>query len=321
MIRIKSLAVAAGMVAAAALTAPDARAQWEPTQPIQLVVGFSPGGGTDVIARTLASASQPLFPVPLVIVNRPGAAGTVAAETVAQAEPDGYTLLIAGGSESTSVPAHQELNYDPRTDFTPIIRVARLRIFLAVRADSPWETLDDFVEDVRANPGEYSYASSGSGSLYHSTMLVLSEVADLDMQHVPYQGGAPGIAALLGGHVDIALGSPDEVKAQYEADQIRLLALTSEDSFAQWEEVPTLQELGYDVYLENMKGVVGPAGMPEDVVTYLHDTFKEAMESETFQQLAERSGIEIGYQDGETFGQTMTDMLDAITTALEQTGG
>ncbi len=316
MTRTKSFAFAAAMMTAVAMPA-SGQTDWEPTQPIQLVVGFAAGGGTDVIARTLTSAAQPLFPVPIVVVNRPGAAGTVAAEMVANAEPDGHTLLIAGGSESTSVPAHQELGYDPRTDFTPIIHVARLRIFLAVPSDSPWQTFEDFVEDVRANPGQYSYGSSGSGSLYHSTMLVLGDVADLDMRHVPYQGGAPAMAALLGGHVDITLGSPDEVKPHYDAGSIRLLALTSEDRFEPWNDVPTLQELGYDVYLENMKGVVGPAGMPDEAVQYLHDKFKEAMEGETYQTLAARSEIETTYMDGPAFGQAMTDMLDTITAALE----
>ena len=164
--------IAIGLLAVAAAVAP-ARA-WEPKKPINIVVGFAPGGGTDIIARTVTSAAQEFFPVPLVIVNRAGASGTIAAEYVRNAPPDGYTLLVAGGSESTSVGNHQKLPYDIRTDFTAIIQFNRQRTLLAVKGDAPYKTLKEFVTEVKANPGKYTYGSSGAGSLYHSALLVFS---------------------------------------------------------------------------------------------------------------------------------------------------
>ena len=293
---------------------------WEPEEPIKIVVGFSPGGGTDTIARAIASAAQEFIPVPLVVVNQPGASGTLAADMVAKAEPDGTTLLMAGGSESTSVPNHREVGYDLEDDFRPVIRIAKLPIFLVAKADSGIESAGDLVQKAKQDPGGLSFASSGAGSLYHSTMLVLNDVAGTEMKHVPYKGGAPAMAALLGGHVDVTLASPDEAKAQAEAGAVNLIGVASDERVELFPDVPTLREQGYDVYLENMKGLVAPEGLADERYQYLHDNFKQAIESETFQQLAEKAGIIVGYMPGPEFEATMTDMSDTIGGSLENTG-
>jgi len=148
-----SIALAATAFTLGAIATAPAIA-WEPTKPINLVVGFSPGGGTDTIARTVASAAQEFFPVPIVIVNRSGAAGTLAAEYVAGAKPDGYTLLVAGGSESTSVGNHRPLKYDIAKSFTPILRINKYRIFLAVNAKSGIKTVEDLVPESQGRARE-----------------------------------------------------------------------------------------------------------------------------------------------------------------------
>lgn len=308
--------LAVGLLAIAAAVAP-AQA-WEPKKPINIVVGFAPGGGTDIIARTVTSAAQEFFPVPLVIVNRAGASGTIAAEYVRNAPPDGYTLLVAGGSESTSVGNHQKLPYDIRTDFTAIVQFNRQRTLLAVKGDAPYKTLKEFVTEVKANPGKYTYGSSGAGSLYHSALLVFTKAADLDMKHVPYKGGAPALAALLGGHIDATALSPDEGKAMLNSGQVRALATFSDARYPALPDVPTLQEQGYDIYLENMKGLIGPKGMDPEIVAYLHDNFRKGLETDTFKTLAEKANIELQYRDGPAFQQAMSDMYTAIGKAVQQ---
>lgn len=305
--------VAAGLLTFAAVLPVQA---WEPKKPINIVVGFSPGGGTDIIARTVSSAAQEFFPVPLVIVNRSGASGTIAAEYVRNAPPDGYTLLVAGGSESTSVGNHQKLPYDIRTDFTSVIQFNRQRTLLAVKGDAPWASLQDFVTEVKANPGKYTYGSSGAGGIYHSALLVFTRAAGLDMKHVPYKGGAPAMAALLGGHIDVTALSPDEGKAMLDSGQVRALATFSNERYPGYPDVPTLMESGYDIYLENMKGLIGPKGMDPEVVAYLHDNFKKAMETDTFKALAKKANIEVQYRDGAGFQQAMTEMYNAIGKAV-----
>lgn len=302
------------VLAAAALCGPiGAASAWEPEEPINIVVGFSPGGGTDIIARHIASVAQEHFPVPLVVTNKPGASGSIAAEFVMNAEPDGYTLFVAGGSESVSLGNYQDLPYDIRKDFTGIMQIARQRPFVSVRADSEWDSLEDLIEDAKANPGEYTYASSGTGSTYHSIMRVLAGLADIELKHIPYKGGAPALAALLGGHVDMTPLAPSEAQAMMDAGEIRALAVASDERGPQMPDVPTMRELGYDVYIENIKGLAGPAGIDDEVVTYLHDRFKRALDSEAFQSLADKANIEVQYRNGE-------DYIDAMSAMYEQIG-
>lgn len=305
----------AGAAALAALAAAPAVA-WEPEKPIKIVVGFSPGGGTDIVARTLVAASQEFFPVPLVVVNRPGAGGTLAADFVAKQKPDGYTLLVAGGSESTSVPNHREVSYS-LDDFEPVLRLIRSRIIIVSKKGSGIKTIDDLVAKAKADPGGLVFASSGAGSLYHSTILLLSDKAGLEMRHTPYKGGAPAMAALLGGHVDVTLAGPEEAQAQAAAGEINLLALGSEERTDLFPDVPTLKELGYDVYIENQKGLVAPAGIPEDVKTYLHDHFKRGLDSEVWKKMAAKLKLETAYLSGPDFKEAMTSMSENIGSAVK----
>jgi tripartite-type tricarboxylate transporter receptor subunit TctC len=294
-----------------------ARAAWRPDRPIHLVVGFAPGGGTDVTARALANAAQDLFPVQIVVVNKPGAAGVIAAQQVARAPADGYQILVGGGSESTSVGNHQQIPYDPRKDFRAVIMMQRSPIHLFVRADSPHKHLGDLVTHAKINPGKVTFASSGVGGLYHSTQLVLARKAEITVNHVPYQGGAPSMQAVLAGEVEVGLGAPEEIKGQLDAGQIRVLAVASKERTPGYESVPTLRELGFDVFIENMKGLNAPAGLPDDIYGYLHDGFKQAIESETWKTQAARVGILTEYLDGPAYQQRITDMYNTIGEALK----
>lgn len=306
---------------ATTFSAVSAQAEWEPQKPIQITVGFAPGGGTDQTARLIASAAQEFFPVPLTVVNQPGASGTLAAELVANAEPDGYTLLVAGGSESTSVPNHMETSYS-LDDFRGVVRVNREHMVIVSKAGSGLDSIESVVDHARENPGDLVYASSGPAGILHSAFLVFEREAGISMKHVPHQGGSPSLAALLGGHVDLAIITPADAAPQVEAGNINALATTS-DRAEQIPDVPSLTELGYDVNLENMKGLVVPAETPDEVVEYLETRFTKAMESETFKTLAERGNITPGYLSGEAFTQAMSEMSASIDHALsndEQTG-
>lgn len=293
-------------------------AAWEPEKPIKIIVGFSPGGGTDIVARTMVAAAQEFFPVPLVVVNKPGAGGTLAAEFVAQAEPDGYTMLVAGGSESTSVPNHREVGYSIDDDFVGVLRLIRSRIFIAVRSESDIHSIEDLVAAAKANPGGMAYATSGQGSILHSTMLLLENRAGIELRHVPYKGGAPAMAALLGGHVDITMvGGPEEAQAHIASGAIRLLATSSDERYPGFPDVPTLRELGYDVYVDNMKGFVAPDGTPPEAIAYLHDNFKQALDGPVWEKLAAKLNLETGYQSGEDFKGAMSGMSENIGNAVK----
>ena len=314
MTKVKILVTALAATAVFAVAGPAAA--WEPTKPIKIVVGFSPGGGTDLVARNLVASSQEFFPVPLVVVNKPGAGGTLAADYVKNQKADGYTLLVAGGSESTSVPNHREVSYS-LDDFRGVLRCIRSRIYLVSKKGSDIKSIADLKAKAEAAPGKLAYGSSGQGTLYHSTMLVTTKAMGIDMRHVPYKGGAPMMAALLGGHIDVTLAGPEEAAAQYQAGAINMLALASETRLDTFKDVPTLKELGYDVYIENQKGIVAPAGVPDEAIQYLHDNFKKGLDGKVWSAMAGKLLMETAYLNGDDFMTAMKVMSDNIAKAVK----
>ncbi|MES2187279.1 MAG: tripartite tricarboxylate transporter substrate binding protein [Pseudomonadota bacterium] len=288
-----------------------------PDKPITILVGFAAGGSADQIARNLAAAAKDLSPVPILVVNKPGAAGALAAQTTAQARPDGTTLFVGGGSETTSVGAHQQIPYDPRTSFRPIIKVARLPSVLVVRTDSPYRDMQALMVAAKSAPEKLSYASTGQGGIFHSTGLVWEKVSGAKLLHVPYKGAAESMAALMGSQVDMAFGAPEEVQALVAAGKLRPIALFSKTRLPAYPDVPTMTELGYPVAIDNMKGLLAPAGTPDATAQWLFETFHKAMQSPEFLQYAKTSGLNISFADGPAFQREINDSYDAIRKAIQ----
>lgn len=195
------------------LGALPAGAQEYPSKPIEVVVGFAPGGGTDMIARAISDVAGKYMGQTLVVNNKPGSTGIIGSQYVYSAKPDGYTLLVAGGSETVSVPHFRSLPFNPITDFDPVIRLMVERIGFYVRTDSPWKTMKDLITDAKQNPDKYTYATAGVGGLHHATVLVTEKRTGIRMTHVPHKGGAETLTALAGGHVNVAMASPNEAYA------------------------------------------------------------------------------------------------------------
>jgi len=303
---------------AGGLAAPAARAQqgWQPTRPIQCIIGFAPGGGADLIARAIIEASQPLFPQPLVVVNKPGAAGTIAAQQVAGMPGDGHVLLMGGGSESTSIPAFRQLPYDARNSFRAVLRLMRQRMFILVKADSRFRDMREVIAAAREKPGSISHGSSGIGSIYHAVFVVLEKRAGVEFLHVPFTGGAPGLQAVAAGQTDLMVASPEEFHGLTDGGLLRVLACCSADRAPSFPDVPTLKELGWDMELENMKGWVVPASTPDEAVRYLHDRFRQGMQTPSWKAFLERAGDTDGYLDGPAFQRAMDNVLDTVMDAV-----
>ena len=291
---------------------------WEPSRPITIVVGFTAGGGTDIIARALANASQSFFPVPIVILNKGGAAGTTAAAEVARAEADGHTLMMGGGSESTSVGAYRQLPYDIRKDFRPILRATSNPQLLVVAQNSAHKSVAQLVEKAKAEPERVNFGSSGHGSLVHATSDMFAKRADIKLQAVPYQGGAPALLAVIAGQIDFVFSALDEVQGHLEAGTVRAIAVARPARLPSHPEVPTLRELGYDVVGDNMKGLVAPAGLSDEAYNYLHERFKKGLESKSWQEFAKRSKFETEYLDGPAFQKAMADLFAQIESAVKK---
>ena len=306
------------LIAGLAAAPVAARAQgWAPTRPIQCIIGFAPGGGADLIARAIIEAAQPLFPQPLVVVNKPGAGGTIAAQQVAGMQGDGHVLLMGGGSESTSIPAFRPLPYDARNGFRAVIRLMRQQMFILTKADGPYRTMPQAMAASRVKPQSVSHGSSGIGSIYHAAFVVLEKRAAVELLHVPFTGGAPGLQAVAAGQVDLMVASPEEFRGLTDGGLLRVLACCSAERAAGYPTVPTLKELGWDMALENMKGWVVPVNTPDAAVSYLHDRFRAAMARPSWHAFVERAGETDGYLDGPNFQAAMAAVLDAIGGAVK----
>jgi tripartite-type tricarboxylate transporter receptor subunit TctC len=307
------LAGAAGLAAV-----PFAARAWEPARPIQLIVGFPPGGGTDLQARALAEAANRFFPTPLVIMNRPGAGGAIAAQQVAGMAPDGLNLLVGGGSESTSLAAFRDLPYDPKRSFRAIIRITRQPLLIVTKRGGRFADLAAAVAAAKASPGTVTHASSGIGSIYHAVFVLFAAAAGFEMLHVPFSGGAPSLQAVLSGTVDLAVLAPEETGGMVQSGELVALAVCSAERIPILPNVPTLREQGWNVVVENMKGLNAPAGLPDEIYTSLHDRFRRAMQEPAWTGFLERTGTFAGYLDGPAYQAAMDAVLDGLRASVRR---
>jgi tripartite-type tricarboxylate transporter receptor subunit TctC len=307
-----------GCIGAALILAVAANAQEYPAKPIEVIVAYPPGGGTDMTARAVADVAQKYVGQPLVVVNKPGATGTIGTQYVASAKPDGYTLLVAGGSETVSLPHFKSLPYNPVNDFEPILRITVERFGFYVKTDSPWKTMQDFVAEAKKNPEKYSYATSGIGGIHHAAVMVLEKRTGIRLNHVPNKGGAETLAAVAGGHVDVAMAAPNEAYALVQGGRVRALALVSSSRSATEPNTPTLQELGYDMHIDNQKGFVFPKGTPKVITQRLHDGLRKVFEDAQFKANADKLKLELAYLGPDDFRKSLRAMYDQIGESVKK---
>jgi tripartite-type tricarboxylate transporter receptor subunit TctC len=293
-------------------------AQEYPTKPIEVVVGYPPGGGTDMTARAVADVAQKYLGQPLVVINKPGATGTIGAQYVASSKPDGYTLLVAGGSETVALPHFKSLPYNPIDDFEPIIRITVERFGFYVKSDAPWQTMQEFVADAKKNPEKYSYATSGIGGIHHAAVMVLEKRTGIRLNHVPNKGGAETLAAVAGGHVNVAMAAPNEAYALVQGGRVRALALVSFSRSATEPNTPTVKELGFDFFIDNQKGFVFPKGTPKTIVQKLHDGLKKVFDDPQFKANADKLKLELAYLGPEDFRKSLRAMYDQIGESVKK---
>ncbi len=287
-------------------------AQEFPAKPVEIIVGFAPGGGTDTVSRAIADVAAKYLGQPVVVNNKVGATGIIASQFVFSSKPDGYLLLAAGGSETVAVPHYKKLPFDPIDDFEPLMRLMVERVGFYVQSDSPWKSMNELIADAKKNPGKITYATSGVGGLHHATVQVTEKRTGISLIHVPHKGGAETLAALAGGHVGFAMASPNEAYALVQAGRIRCLAITALERSPTEPNAPTMRELGYDVYIDNQKGLVLPKGVPSAVKQKLAEAFKKAYDDPQFRATAKKLQLEISYLNSEDFGKALKAMYNQI---------
>jgi len=289
-----------------------------PTRPINLIVGYAPGGNTDVVARPLANAAGKILGQPVIVVNKPGGSMALSLTSLKNEKPDGYTIGILGTGGIISQHL-RKVAYDSAKDFTPIMQHAVFHEGLVVKSDSPWKTLREFIDYARANPGKIRYGSSGPGSPSFLVMEQLSSLAKIRMSHIPFEGVAPAVSALLGGHID-ACADNTAWKPHVISGRLRLLAAFENKRIPFAPDVPTLQEAGYNVIHPFINSVVGPQGLPPGIVDILHKALKKSLEDPEFIRVANQVDAIVTYRGPEDLAKHLVEMNDFIETMVVRLG-
>jgi tripartite-type tricarboxylate transporter receptor subunit TctC len=285
------------VVASVALfwASPPAHAADYPTKPITLMIGFAPGGPSDVMARILTRKMEELLKQPLVIENRAGAGGSIAGAAVARAASDGYTVLLATGSLlAINVSLYKNLGYDPEKDFEPITVIGTQTNVLYTHPSLPATSLAELIAYAKANPGKLSFGSGGNGTPAHLAGELLKIEAKIEMTHVPFRGTGPALQAVIGGHVPMAYNPPPPLLPHIQSGAIRAIAITTLKRTAAMPEVPTIAELGFPGFeATTWHALVAPAGTPPDVIATLHGAAVAALNDPDVRKALTDLGVDV----------------------------
>lgn len=289
----KSVQALAAIGAAAALVAPMTASAEDkyPTRPIKLIVAYSPGGATDIVARLLAPPVEKRLGQPIVVDNKPGGGSNIGTAEAARAKPDGYTLLLATIAQSINPAVYSKLEYDTLKDFTPVVLTMSSPSILVVNPSMPVKNLKELIAWAKANPGKLSMASSGAGGSPHMAAELLKLRTGIDYLHVPYKGAGPAMRDVVAGVVTAGFKTATAAIPQIKAGKVRAIAVAAPKRLPQLPDLPTMAEAGLPNFnVASWNGLLAPAGTPQPIIDQLNKAFNEALkEPEIIAQFAKRA--------------------------------
>ncbi|MFY9514242.1 MAG: tripartite tricarboxylate transporter substrate binding protein, partial [Rubrivivax sp.] len=289
-----------------------------PNRPIELVVPAGAGGGTDVLARALAEAAKKHLSQPITVLNRPGASGMIGHGEMINARPDGYKLAIVF-AEIVIVP-HLGLSKLSYEDFTPIARLNADPAAITVKADAPWNTIEEFLAASRAKPGDLKMGNAGNGSIWHLAHAALEDKVGVKYNPIPFGGAAPAVLALMGGHVDAVAVSPGEVTTHVQSGKLKTLVVMADQRVKGFDKVPTLKERGIDLSIGTWRGLAAPKGTPAEVLATLTDATRKSAEEPVLKDALDRLSMGYAYADAETFRANMRRDNELFKTLVNKLG-
>lgn len=307
--------LAAVVVAVSGPMAANAQEDY-PTRPIELVVPLGAGGGNDLTARVMAAVAPEYLGQPVVIRLRPGAGSVLGLSEVARSRPDGYTVAWPG-PHALVISAFEDVPLDFMNDLIPVAQMVEWQWFLVVPADSPFDTLEEFVEHARENPGDLLMANSGNLAIGHLPPLELEQLAEVEFTHVPFDGGGPANASVLSGDADAVHAVTPAAVPRIQDGQWKALAVTGRERHPDVPDVPTYVELGYEIYTGINAGLVAPAGTPPEIVERLETAMAEISEDPTYVALLSKMGDEPAYLNSEDYAAVMQGYADSASTIAE----
>jgi len=288
-----------------------------PNRSVELVVAASAGGGTDIMARAFSEATRKHFSQPFIVVNRPGAAGAIAFTEVANAKPDGYKVGVTS-SNLIILPA---LNLMKTTsdDLIPIARLNFDPAAITVRADAPWKTVEEFIADAKKRRGEMKVGNGGVGDIWHVASTAVEDRTGAQFNHVPFQGAAPAVVSLLGGHIDAVTVSPGEVVQHVQGGTLRTLAVMSDQRMTgPFVNTPTLKERNIDLSIGVWRGLAVPKNTPAEVVQVLRTAARGAAAEPAFKESLAKANLGEAYLDADAFKTSIDNDRKSLKTILEK---
>jgi tripartite-type tricarboxylate transporter receptor subunit TctC len=280
-----------------------------PTKPINLVIGYAPGGVVDISERFLAAKAEKFLGHPFIVSNNGGGGSSVAFELTARKPADGYNIVAGASTGLVRIPQFREVPYR-LDDFIPIMHFATPVLTpVVVKSTSPWKSFKELVDYAKKNPGKLTYSTTGVGSPMHLAMEYVAKQEGISWTHVPYPGAMPAFTALLGGHVSFQVGAGESVPFIKDGS-VRLLANLSEGRVKSWPDTPTLIELGYDIFNESVFLFAAPKGTPKPIIDKLDDAFHQAMADPDFTTVLARVEFEPSYRNS---AETRKYLEDAYT--------
>jgi tripartite-type tricarboxylate transporter receptor subunit TctC len=295
----------------AALLPGAAHAQGYPNKPIRLIVPYAPGGATDIIGRAAAAELTKTMGQQVIIENRPGAGGNLGAEQVARSAPDGYTLLVSPSSLHGITPfLYTKLPYDPNKDLAPVIVLGSFANVLVMNPSIKANSVSELVALIKASPGKFTYASSGSGSTIHLSGEMFKSMLNLDIAHVPYKGSSPALTDLMGGQVSIMFDNIPSAITFIRSGKLKPLATTGPTRSSSLPELPTMIEAGFPGYISTAWfGIVAPAGTPKEIIARLNAEGQKVTKSPDFIKRMNELGYDIVGGSPEQMGAMIQEEL------------
>jgi len=296
--------VLAALALGAACAAPALAADGDfPNRTVELLVPYQPGGGTDGLARAFADASRKHMPQSIVIVNRPGAGGAIGWTEVINAKPDGYKLAVLT-VELLTLP-HLGLAKFSYDDFQPIAQLNADPAAITVKADAPWNTVEEFLAASKKDPGAVRVGNSGNGSIWHLAAAALEDKTGAKFNHIPFNGAAPAVLALLGGHIEAVAVSPAEVSTHVQGGKLKVLMVMADKRVKGFEKVPTAKERGIDLSIGTWRGLGAPRNTPPEVMARLRDITAKTAAEPLMHEVMDKQNLGYVYTDGAVFKDTL----------------
>jgi tripartite-type tricarboxylate transporter receptor subunit TctC len=298
---MKMTSLLAGAACALALAAPALAQTSYPTKPIELVVPYPAGGGTDVLGRAFALAATRHLPEPIIVLNKPGASGAIGWADTINGKPDGYKMVLL----ATDLMTQPNMGYTKITyeDFTPIARLNYDPAAITVRADAPWKTVEEFI--AAAKKGDFKIGNGGNGSTWHLAAAALEDKTGAKFNHIPYAGANPAILALLGGHLDAITVSAAETYNYTSSGKLRTLAVMSDSRIKGFEQAPTLKERGIDISIGTWRGLAVNKATPPEIVAQLRAATAKVVQEQSLRDALDKQNMGYAYADGDAFYSVM----------------